>query len=67
VIVENATSPQADFSYWRDSEQCIRFREAFRPVVLSMEYRLADLEAASGWRFVPKPSPYTVEYCVDLR
>ncbi len=29
VIVENATSPQADFSYWRDSEQCIRFREAF--------------------------------------
>jgi hypothetical protein len=47
VIVENATSPQADFSYWRDSDQCIRFREVFRPVVLSMEYRLADLENAS--------------------
>jgi hypothetical protein len=47
VIVENATSPQADFSYWRDSDQCVRFREAFHPVVLSMEYRLADLENAS--------------------
>ena len=47
VIVENATSPQADFSYWRDSDQSARFREAFRPVVLSMEYRLADLENAS--------------------
>jgi len=47
VIVENATSPQSDFSYWRDSDQSIRFREAFRPVVLSMEYRLADLENAS--------------------
>ena len=47
VIVENATSPQADFSYWRDSDQCVRFRDAFRPVVLSMEYRLADLENAS--------------------
>ena len=47
VIVENATSPQSDFSYWRDSDQSVRFREAFRPVVLSMEYRLADLENAS--------------------
>jgi hypothetical protein len=47
VIVENATSPQSDFSYWRDSDQSIRFREAFQPVVLSMEYRLADLENAS--------------------
>ena len=47
VVVENATNPQADFSYWRDSDQSARFREAFRPVVLSMEYRLADLENAS--------------------
>ena len=45
--MENATSPPADFSYWRDSDQCIRFREVFRPVVPSMEYRLADLENAS--------------------
>jgi hypothetical protein len=47
VIVENATSQQADFSYWRDSHQSSRFREAFQPVVISMEYRLADLENAS--------------------
>lgn len=47
VIVENATSQQADFSYWRDTEQSARFREAFHPAVLSMEYRLADLENAS--------------------
>lgn len=47
LIVENAVTSQADFSYWRDSDQCVRFREAFRPVVLSMEYRLANLENAS--------------------
>ena len=47
VIVENATSQQSDFSYWRDSEQSVRFREAFHPAVLSMEYRLAELENAS--------------------
>jgi MinD-like ATPase involved in chromosome partitioning or flagellar assembly len=47
VIVENATNPQSDFSYWRDSEQCVRFREVFQPAVLSMEYRLSELENAS--------------------
>jgi len=47
VIVENATSPRADFTYWRNSEQSGRFREVFRPVVLSMEYRLAELEHAA--------------------
>ena len=47
VVVENATSPQSDFSYWRDSDQSVRFREVFQPIVLSMEYRLADLENAS--------------------
>jgi hypothetical protein len=44
VIVENASAPQADFSYWRNSEQAQRFREAFQPVTLTMEFRLADLE-----------------------
>jgi len=47
VIVENATSQQADFAYWRESDQSARFREVFQPVVLSMEYRLAELENAS--------------------
>jgi MinD-like ATPase involved in chromosome partitioning or flagellar assembly len=44
VIVENASAPQADFSYWRDSDQAQRFREAFEPVTIAMEFRLADLE-----------------------
>ena len=44
VIVENATSQQPDFSYWRDSEQAEQFRKAFHPIVLSMEFRLPDLE-----------------------
>lgn len=47
LILENATTPQADFSYWRDSDQSGRFREVFRPLVLSMEYRMAELENAS--------------------
>ena len=44
VIVENATSQQADFSYWRNSEQAEQFKKVFEPVVLSMEFRLPDLE-----------------------
>jgi MinD-like ATPase involved in chromosome partitioning or flagellar assembly len=44
VMVENATTHQPDFSYWRDSKQADQFRSAFRPVVLSMEFRLPDLE-----------------------
>jgi hypothetical protein len=47
VIVENATTHQADFSYWRDSHQADQFRSAFRPTVLSMEFRLPDLENPS--------------------
>jgi hypothetical protein len=44
VVVENATANQADFSYWRDSRQADQFRSVFHPVVLSMEFRLPDLE-----------------------
>jgi len=44
VIVENATSPQADFTYWTSTEQAKKFREAFSPTVLQMEFRLAELE-----------------------
>ncbi len=44
VVVRNATSPQPDFSYWELSEQAIQFREAFSPVVIQMEFRLAELE-----------------------
>jgi MinD-like ATPase involved in chromosome partitioning or flagellar assembly len=44
VVVENATTHQADFSYWRDSKQADQFRCAFHPIVLTMEFRLPDLE-----------------------
>jgi MinD-like ATPase involved in chromosome partitioning or flagellar assembly len=44
VIVENATSALADFTYWKSTEQADRFREVFAPEILQMEFRLAELE-----------------------
>jgi hypothetical protein len=44
VIVENATSALADFTYWRSTKQANRFREALTPAILQMEFRLAELE-----------------------
>jgi len=44
VVVENAITHQADFSYWRDSDQATQFRTVFQPIVLSTEYRLPELE-----------------------
>jgi len=44
VVVENATTHQADFSYWRASEQAQQFRAVFQPVILAMEFRLPELE-----------------------
>jgi len=44
VVVENATSALADFTYWKSTEQANRFREVFFPEILQMEFRLAELE-----------------------
>jgi MinD-like ATPase involved in chromosome partitioning or flagellar assembly len=44
VVVENATSALADFTYWRSTEQAKRIRDVFSPTVLQMEFRLAQLE-----------------------
>ena len=44
VIVENATSSLADFTYWRSTKQADQFRQAFAPAILQMEFRLAELE-----------------------
>jgi hypothetical protein len=44
LIIENAATPHAELSYWQSSEAAQRFREMFQPVVISMEFRLADLE-----------------------
>jgi hypothetical protein len=44
LIVENTAVPHADLAYWRDSEPAQRFRDTFHPAVVSMEFRLPDLE-----------------------
>ena len=44
LIVENATAPHTDLTYWRDSDPARRFRETFEPAVIAMEFRLPDLE-----------------------
>lgn len=44
VIVENATSALADFTYWRSTKQANQFRQVFTPAILQMEFRLAELE-----------------------
>jgi MinD-like ATPase involved in chromosome partitioning or flagellar assembly len=44
VIIENATSALADFTYWHSTKQANQFRQAFAPTILQMEFRLAELE-----------------------
>jgi MinD-like ATPase involved in chromosome partitioning or flagellar assembly len=44
VIVKNALSNPADFSYWENDQQAIEFRELLEPAIISMEYRLAEIE-----------------------
>lgn len=44
VIVENATSALADFTYWHSTKQADQFRQVFTPAILQMEFRLAELE-----------------------
>jgi MinD-like ATPase involved in chromosome partitioning or flagellar assembly len=47
LVVENAVAEHADFTYWRQSEQSLRFQEIFSPAVIRMDYRLPDLENAT--------------------
>jgi len=47
LIVENSISEHTDFTYWRESEQSLRFRDIFAPPVIQMDYRLPDLENAT--------------------
>lgn len=47
MVVENASNPQPDFSYWHNTEQAHRFRANLHPLILSMEFRLPDLENAA--------------------
>jgi MinD-like ATPase involved in chromosome partitioning or flagellar assembly len=47
LVVENHITDQANFTYWHESAQALRFREAFEPAVIRMDYRLAELENAA--------------------
>jgi hypothetical protein len=47
VIVENSVAEFTDFTYWRESEQAREFQRIFKPSVIRMDYRLADLENAA--------------------
>jgi hypothetical protein len=47
LIVENAVAEHSDFTYWRESEQAMRFQQIFSPAVIRMDYRLPDLENAT--------------------
>ena len=44
LIVKNSLTDPADFTYWNDSKQARRFREAFTPGEIAMEYRLPKVE-----------------------
>jgi MinD-like ATPase involved in chromosome partitioning or flagellar assembly len=47
LIVENRITPNIDFTYWLESREARDFRETFRPSVIQMDYRLAELENAT--------------------
>ena len=44
LIVKNALTEAADFTYWEQSKQAAQFREVFHPQEIFMEYRLPKYE-----------------------
>lgn len=44
LIVKNALTEPADFSYWEKTKQAEDFRQAFHPREIAMEYRLPKFE-----------------------
>lgn len=44
LVVKNALTEPADFTYWEQSRQAALFREAFHPQEISMQYRLPKFE-----------------------
>jgi hypothetical protein len=45
--VENALTQHSRFTYWEESAEARRFTDAFKPVVIRMDYRVPDLETAT--------------------
>jgi MinD-like ATPase involved in chromosome partitioning or flagellar assembly len=44
LIIENSVTERADFTYWRQTEQALRFQNIFQPAIIQMDYRLPELE-----------------------
>lgn len=44
LIIENSNTSTPDFTYWRQSKEAQAFRDTFSPIVISMEFRLPELE-----------------------
>lgn len=44
LIVKNALTDPADFSYWERTTACEQFRQMFQPQEIAMEYRLPKFE-----------------------
>ena len=44
MIVENASSPYPDFSYWHQTKEAKSFRDEFKPTVVTIPFRIPDLE-----------------------
>lgn len=44
LIVKNAITESADFGYWETDREAEKFRAAFRPQEISMEFRLSEIE-----------------------
>jgi MinD-like ATPase involved in chromosome partitioning or flagellar assembly len=44
IVVKNSISNPSDFSYWENDSQTEAFRREFMPQIISMEYRLAEIE-----------------------
>jgi MinD-like ATPase involved in chromosome partitioning or flagellar assembly len=47
LIVENSVAQYTDFRYWRESTETIEFQRIFQPAVITMDYRLPELENAA--------------------
>lgn len=47
LVAENSLAQQADFTYWRESNQALEFRRVFEPAVIQMDFRLPELENAT--------------------
>ena len=47
IVVENSLTEHADFTYWRTNDEAEAFRRRFRPSIIGLDCRLADLENAS--------------------